>query len=109
MIEKRKRKVRNDRMHIIYRLDNNVTGDFYIGISAVIGAARKKTLNERFRRHLSKAMHECKSWKLHKVLRKYPESNSWTKTIITEVRGRKPAHQLERQFIASQMPTLNTF
>lgn len=103
------RRKRSDRKHIVYRLDNTETGDFYIGISAIIGAARKKTLNERFRRHLSKAIHEGKNWKLHKLLRKFPDADFWEKTIIGEVRGRKPAHQLERQLIAAECPTLNTF
>ena len=105
----RKRKKRSDRMHILYKLECIETGDFYIGLSAIIGAARKKTLNERFRRHLSKATHEGKSWKLHKLLRKYPDTDMWEKTILGEVRGRKPAHQLERKLIGAESPTLNTF
>ena len=105
----KKRKKRSDRKHILYRLVCIETGDFYIGLSAIIGSARKKTLNERFRKHLSKATHENKTWKLHKLLRKYPDKEMWERTIIGEIRGRKSAHQLERKLIASNCPTLNTF
>jgi len=105
----RKRRVRNDRNHIVYSLRNIETGLFYIGISAIIGQARKKTLNERFRRHLSRAKNENKTWALHEALRAHPDVKSWEKVVLAVVRGRKNAHQLERSFIDDYEPELNTF
>ena len=103
-----KRKKRSDRNHIIYRLENIHTGDIYIGISA-ISRTPKMALKERFRRHVSKAIHENKNWKLHKLLRKYPDSLDWEMEIIGKIRGRKNAHQMERIIIGEYAPTLNTF
>jgi hypothetical protein len=105
----RKRRVRNDRNHIVYSLRNVVTGEFYIGVSAIIGQAKKKTLTERFRRHLSRAKNENKPWALHESLRAYPDVKSWEKVVLAVVRGRKNAHQLERSFIDDHDPNLNTF
>ena len=105
----RLRKVRNDRNHIIYMLQNNHTGSTYIGVSAMIGQAKKKTLDERFRRHLSRATHEGKDWELHKALRRFPNRDDWHKVILEVVRGRKNAHQRERVLIAEFAADLNTF
>jgi len=105
----RTRRVRNDRNHILYLLENVETGDTYVGVSAVIGQAIKRTLDVRFRRHLSRARTEGKRWTLHRALCKYPDPAFWQKTVLEVVRGRKPAHQRERQLIAECAPTLNTF
>jgi hypothetical protein len=105
----RTRRRRRDRNHILYRFDNVETGDFYIGLSAMIGRARLGTLKERFRRHVSKAQHEAKRWTLHKLLRKYPDAACWRMRVLKVVRGRKPAHQMERSLIRKHAPTLNTF
>lgn len=105
----RLRKVRSDRNHIIYLLRNIHTGGTYIGVSAMIGQAKKKTLDERFRRHLSRAIHEGKGWELHKALRRYPDRGDWHKCILEVIRGRKNAHQRERILIQEFEADLNTF
>lgn len=104
----RKRKKRSDRNHIVYRLENSYTGESYIGISAV-ARTPLMALRERFRRHVSKATHENKNWKLHKLLRKFPDPSDWEMQIIGKIRGRKNAHQLERSLIEQFSPELNTF
>ena len=103
------RKRRNDRNHILYRLECVPTGEVYIGISAVIGQALKKTLEVRFRRHCSKARTEGKGWALHEALRVYSAPEQWSRTVLGVVRGRKAAHSLERETIKRLEPELNTF
>jgi hypothetical protein len=109
MVEKKKRKKRSDRLHILYQLTLVETGETYIGLSAVIGQARKRTLEVRFRRHLSRATTEGKGWTLHKRLRRYKAPEAWEKVILKVVRGRKNAHQAERELIRELAPELNTF
>lgn len=103
------RKKRNDRNHILYRFSNLVTGEVYIGLSAIIGRAQKKTLEVRWRRHLSRAKTEAKYWAMHESLRAWPDPKFWRKEILEVVRGRKNAHQRERELIAQYCPNLNTF
>lgn len=99
---------RCDRNHVVYLMMNKITGDSYVGVTAVGGGIRA-TLKERFRRHLSRALHEEKDWKMHVVLRQYPDPEMWTKEVLDRVRGRKPAHQRERELTRELNPTLNTF
>jgi|HubBroStandDraft_4_1064222.scaffolds.fasta_scaffold01416_6 hypothetical protein len=100
---------RRDCNHILYRLDCTVTGEFYIGLSAVIrGRAIKRTLTERFRRHYSKAIHESRTWTLHKRLRRYGPQK-WQKQVLAVVRGRDVAFSEERRLIRKLAPSLNTF
>jgi predicted GIY-YIG superfamily endonuclease len=102
------RRRRCDRNHILYRLECVVTGELYIGVTGVIGKALKGSLEERFRRHVSKATHEGHSWMLHKRLRRYgPEK--WQREIVAVVRGRAAAFQEERRLIRKLSPQLNTF
>lgn len=103
------RKKRSDRNHILYRMTNLITGEQYIGVSGVLGRAQQKTLEVRFRKHLSRALNEDKVWSMHVSLRSWPDSKFWRKEILEVVRGRKNAHQRERQLIAEYEPVLNTF
>lgn len=104
----RKRKRRSDRTHILYQLTLIETGERYIGLSAVIGQARKRTLEVRFRRHLSRSRTEGRDWILHRRLRSYGASERWDKVILKVVRGRKVAHGAERELIRLLKPELNT-
>lgn len=104
-----KRKKRSDRNHILYKLTLIETGETYIGLSAILGQAVKRTLEVRFRRHLSRSRTEGKDWTLHKRLRRYPSSEAWEKVVLQTVRGRKNAHQRERELIRALEPELNTF
>ena len=108
MKAKHLRTKRRDRNHIVYRLDLVTTGDFYIGISGMVGRAKLKTLRIRFGRHLSKAFNEDHDWTLHRFLRKYPDPKDWKKTVLMVVRGRPAALAIERKLIKSKRPTLNT-
>lgn len=105
----KKRKKRSDRNHILYQLTLKATGERYIGVSGVIGAAIKGTLNERFRRHKSRATHEEKTWTLHERLRAYPDPTQWDRIVLQVVRGRAEAFERERELINMMKPELNSF
>lgn len=102
------RKKRSDRNHVLYRLACDATGDFYVGVTAVQGQAPVRSVKVRVQKHMSRAKKEKKSWTLYVALRKFMEAK-WTYEVLEVVRGRKNAHQRERQLIAKLKPTLNTF
>ena len=99
------RKKRSDRRHIVYSITNTVTGDFYIGITQ---GFRQKDLKIRIQKHIRRAMTEDKNWSFCNALRDNADCE-WRYQVLEVVRGRKPAHQRERQLIAEFSPTLNTF
>jgi hypothetical protein len=53
-------------------------------------------------------MKEDKQWSFCNALRTNADAE-WRYEVLEVVRGRKPAHQRERQYIAEFEPTLNTF
>lgn len=103
---KTKRKPRSDRNHVIYRITNVVTGDFYVGLTVVRGGAIKKSLDIRWRGHQYKAFVEQKNTTFCKAIRKYgPEAFRMEAEWI--VRGKAEAHAFEREQIAKLQPKLN--
>lgn len=100
-------KKRSDRNHVIYRITAE-TGDEYIGLTVAQGQAFLRSVKLRVQKHLSRARREDKSWTLYEFLRANPDV-SLTYEVVEVVRGRKPAHQRERELIAEIQPSLNTF
>ena len=101
------RKKRCDRNHVIYCITAE-TGDQYIGLTVAVGNAFLRSVKVRVQKHLSRAKREDKSWSLYAFLRSNPEVQL-TYGVIEVVRGRKPAHQRERELISEWAPSLNTF
>jgi len=101
------RKKRSDRNHVIYRMEMD-TGDSYIGLTVAQGAAYLRSVKVRVQKHMSRARKEDKNWNLYSFLREN-ENTSITYEVLEVVRGRKPAHQRERELISELNPTLNTF
>lgn len=102
-----KRKRRNDRRHAVYCIINILTQERYVGIT-VSGAAIKRSLKIRWQKHVRRALTEDKSWALCENIRSWgPEC--FDMTLIETIRGRKPAHQRERELIRDLIPELNTF
>lgn len=101
------RKKRSDRNHVIYRMEMD-TGDSYVGLTVANGAAYLRSVKVRVQKHLSRAKRENKDWNLYSFLREN-EDVSITYEVLEVVRGRKPAHQRERELISELNPTLNTF
>jgi hypothetical protein len=103
-----KRKPRSDRKHAVYCIRNILTDDFYIGITVTNGSAIKRAVKVRFQKHVSRAMVETKDWSFCKAIREWG-AECFDHTVLEVVRGRKPAHQRERELIRTLKPTLNTF
>jgi len=98
------RKKRSDRRHIVYSIINAETGDFYIGITQ---GFRQKDLKIRLQKHIRRALTEGKSWRLCDAIRSYGAC-AFVAQIVEVVKGKAPAHELERQLIGEYSPTLNT-
>ncbi len=103
-----KRKPRSDRNHVLYRVKCLDTGDTYIGLTVAKGQAFLRSVKVRWQKHVSRAMNEDKDWSFCTALRDNPDA-VWRYEVLEVVRGRKPAHQRERQLIAEFQPNLNTF
>jgi len=103
-----KRKPRSDRNHVLYRVECVDTGDSYIGVTVAQGQAFLRSVKVRWQKHVSRAKCENKNWSFCAALRDNADAE-WRYEVLEIVRGRKPAHQRERQLIAEYEPTLNTF
>lgn len=101
-------KRRSDRNHVIYRITCEDTGDTYVGLTVAQGQAYLRSVKVRWQKHVSRAKKENKDWILCILLREFPNL-TWTYQVLEIVRGRKAAHQREREIIAVENPTLNTF
>lgn len=101
------RKKRSDRNHVIYVIENVLTGETYIGLTVVAGGV-KKSCKVRLQKHVSRAKQETKNWALCEAIREWgPEC--FDIRALSVVRGRKLAHVVERDMIRVYQPTLNTF
>ena len=102
------RKKRSDRNHVLYKVTCVDTGDSYIGLTVAQGQAFLRSVKVRWQKHVSRAMTEDKNWSFCAALRDNADAE-WRYQVLEVVRGRKPAHQRERQLIAEYEPNLNTF
>jgi hypothetical protein len=108
MIEKATRKRRCDRTHLVYVITNTITGDQYVGITVQNPGGVFKTLHRRVQKHVQRALAEDRGWALSESIRAHGAA-AFTFGLIDRVRGRKPAHQREREIIREHQPRLNTF
>ena len=102
------RKKRSDRNHVIYMVTCEDTGDTYVGLTVALGQAYLKSVKIRWQKHMSRARCENKDWNFCNALRVLAECD-WRYQVLEVVRGRKNAHQRERELIRDLNPTLNTF
>jgi hypothetical protein len=106
-MNKAKRKPRSDRSHAVYTIRNVLTEERYIGITVCSGSVRR-ALKIRWQKHVRRALTENKNWALCEAIRSWgPEC--FDIQLLEVVRGRKPAHQRERELIRDHAPELNTF
>jgi hypothetical protein len=103
-----KRKPRSDRNHVLYRVECMDTGDSYIGLTVAKGHAFLRSVKVRWQKHVSRAMREDKDWAFCTAIRDNTDAE-WRYEVLEVVRGRKPAHQRERELISLYEPSLNTF
>ena len=102
------RKKRSDRNHVLYRVICQDTGDSYVGLTVAQGQAFVRSVKVRWQKHASRAVRENKNWSMCQFIRDNIGAD-FTYEVLEVVRGRKPAHQRERELIAELEPTLNTF
>lgn len=101
-----KRKRRQDTKHAVYMLVNTNTNEAYVGIT-VCGNNVKNALKVRFQKHVRRAVTENKAWALCHSIREHG-AEAFVVLLVDIVRGRKPAHAVERGIINSDMPALNS-
>ena len=100
------RKRRQDTKHAVYMLVNTNTNEAYIGIT-VCGAQVAKALKVRFQKHVRRAVTENKDWALCRSIRENG-AEAFVVLLVDIVRGRKPAHKVEREIINEYAPALNS-
>ena len=105
----RNRKRRSDRNQVIYYIQDVVTHDTYIGLTALCFAGNvRKTLTRRMQKHMQRALAENKDWGLSRALRERG-AERFVFGVVEVVRGKKAAHSRETELINIMQPSLNTF
>lgn len=99
------RKKRVDRTHIVYCIESGA--DFYIGVTAKTESTVNRSVQVRFNKHVYRSRSENRSWRLYEAMRDRGV-DAFKVSILHVVRGKTAAHQLERELIRQQRPTLNT-
>ena len=103
------RKRRTDRNQVIYYIQDTVTLDYYIGLTALcFNGNVRRTLVRRMQKHMQRAMTENKTWGLSSALRERGAERFVFGTLEI-VRGKRPAHVRETELINTLQPALNTF
>jgi hypothetical protein len=100
------RKRRQDTKHAVYMLVNTNTNEHYVGIT-VCGNAVKQALKVRLQKHVRRAVTENKDWALCRSIREHGVE-AFAMLLVDVVRGRKPAHAIERDIINGYNPELNS-
>ena len=103
------RKRRTDRNQVIYFIQDKVTLEYYIGLTAMEFKGNvRKTLTRRMQKHMQRALAENKNWGLSRALRERG-AERFVYGVIEVVRGKRPAHARETELINTLQPALNTF
>jgi len=109
MNSKNTRKRRSDRNQVIYYIQDVVTHEYYIGLTAVcFNGNIRKTLTRRMQKHMQRALTENKDWGLSVALRTRG-AERFVFGPVEVVRGKKAAHSRETELINTLQPRLNTF
>jgi len=109
MNSKNTRKRRTDRNQVIYFIQDVVTEEYYIGLTAMCYNGNvRKTLTRRMQKHMQRALTENKNWGLSRTLRERG-AERFVFGVIEVVRGKRPAHARETELINTLQPSLNTF
>ena len=103
------RKRRSDRNQVIYFIEDVVTREVYIGLTALSFKGNVfRTLRRRMQKHMQRALAENKNWGLSRALRERG-AERFVFGVIEVVRGKKAAHSRETELINTMQPALNTF
>ena len=99
-----KRTARRDSNYVIYVATHN--GQSYIGLTRKGKVSALKAVKERWRKHVSRAVHEAHDWRIYNYMRKGNWSG-WSHEIITVIRGRAEAYAYERCLVKLFATELN--
>jgi hypothetical protein len=99
-------KKRNDRNHIIYQIIGPQGS--YIGVTAKTETTVNKSVRARIAKHYYRAKTETKAWMLCELLRGYASKEDIDVRVLEIIRGKKAAHDRERELIREQNPFYNT-
>ena len=109
MNSKINRKRRTDRNQVIYYIQDTVTLECYIGLTALSFKGNVfRTLCRRMQKHMQRALTENKDWGLSRALREQG-AERFVFGVVEVVRGKRPAHSRETELINTLQPALNTF
>jgi hypothetical protein len=109
MNSKINRKRRTDRNQVIYYIQDTVTLEYYIGLTALcFNGNVRRTLVRRMQKHMQRAMTENKTWGLSRALRERG-AERFVFGKLEVIRGKRPAHAHETELINTLQPSLNTF
>ena len=107
--QKATRKRRTDRNQVLYYIQDVVTQETYIGLTALSYKGNAfLTLRRRMQKHMQRALTENKNWGLSRALREHG-AERFVFGVIEIVRGKRPAHERETILINTLQPALNTF
>ena len=99
-----KRTARRDSNYIIYVATHN--GSSYIGLTRKGTTTVTKAVKERWRKHISRARHEDRAWRLYEYI-KSGNWSGWEHTVLDIIRGRAEAYAYERELVKQIQPELN--
>ena len=109
MNSKINRKRRTDRNQVIYFIQDTVTLEYYIGLTALSYKGNVfLTLRRRMQKHMQRALAENKNWGLSRALRERG-ADRFVFGKLEVIRGKRPAHAHETELINTLKPALNTF
>ena len=100
------RKKRSDRNHIIYEIILGATGQSYIGMTQCTGRAIKRSIDNRWKRHVSRATHTDLQWPICEAIRTYGPT-AFTIQAIKIIRGKAEANQHETVMKQQRQPQIN--
>jgi len=101
-----RRTPRKDSNYIIYEMVDEL-GNNYIGLTRKSQPNVTKVVNERWRKHKSRARNENRLWALYIYLKSGGLELEWTHRVLAIIRGRAEAYAYERSLVKELEPTLN--
>ena len=94
-------------MHVIYRVTCMTTAETYVGLTVCAGNSPKVAVEDRWKRHITRALTQAKDWTLCKAIRQHG-AEAFVVEVLEKVRGKAEAHRREREVTKQIGAALNT-